>query len=1037
MNMWCYLPDSVKTVRPLRLVVVVLLLVALSTTLFLTSIARAAPSTNKTINFQGRLQTSAGAVVADGHYNIQFKIYQDGTGTTVGNPGGSLKWTESHVNNGGANGVEVRNGYFSVNLGSVTPFGTSVDWDQDALFLSMNVAGNSATCTTFGSAPCGADGEMLPMKRITATPYAINAGAVNGKTADNFIQLAQGVQTDASTNTSSIHINKTGTGNLIQLQNAGNNVFSVTNSGDIEFGSGGNRAIYVGGAPENTAGNNLTLFAGYGGSGSGSQGGGLFLQGGSAGGDNGEGGSVAITGGVGTGTGKNGSVYIGASDTDAVQIGSTNLTSGTQTINIGNNNAAGGTTNITIGSGPGATGGTTNIQSKDETSITTNGTRRATFAGDSNTLYVGNADGSGNATTANGFTIQGTSSTGSNTQGGALTVQAGSATNGNANGGNLTLSGGSGSGSGATGLVVINTPTFQTTTNDTNCYTGSALVSSSCTFTSTSVNSSSVLIAGFTTAGQVATLPDPAITTAGRIIYVTAANSSKEFTLRANTGAGIGVEQNVTLRQNTTATMIWNGSDWTVAGGSNSTTLQNTYDNTPQNAGSADIVLGGGSGNDGLTIRDNSTTPVSGPLLEVQGSNTTSLFSVNSDVNELASNPGAETAGATSTTFPANTWDVSGAATVTRHTTAGNYIASGQASTKVVATGEISGATNTLKSALIPGKTYTVSMSLRLESGPGNGFGIIYAADGVTPTENCVIDVTLSTSEWKKVSCSFQAPASGITSQNAIAIGKTSEAAQTFYVDNVSVKLGGSDSTGATGNVQVGGGANGGSPTLFTLDKNSSAPTGSNHDALLGSMYYDTTLGKVQCYESEGWGACGASPDNFITISPEYSGAVMHGDGIGAITTDICSDSLNINDGSSAQPTICGSNETYNFYKWTTPETSTQSRAIFVTYQLPATFKDFIPGSTSLMGRTNSSDSAVTYQIYRNNSSTGLTACGSIVSVSTGSQSTWQKAGATGSADPSTCGFAAGDSIVIRVNLNASNNANAYASNLNFTFSNH
>ena len=89
MNMWCYLPDSVKTVHPLRLVVVVLLLVALSTTLFLTSIARAAPSTNKTINFQGRLQTSAGAVVADGHYNIQFKIYQDGTGTAVGNPGGS------------------------------------------------------------------------------------------------------------------------------------------------------------------------------------------------------------------------------------------------------------------------------------------------------------------------------------------------------------------------------------------------------------------------------------------------------------------------------------------------------------------------------------------------------------------------------------------------------------------------------------------------------------------------------------------------------------------------------------------------------------------------------------------------------------------------------------------------------------------------------------------------------------------------------------------------------------------------------------
>ena len=202
-------------------------------------------------------------------------------------------------------------------------------------------------------------------------------------------------------------------------------------------------------------------------------------------------------------------------------------------------------------------------------------------------------------------------------------------------------------------------------------------------------------------------------------------------------------------------------------------------------------------------------------------------------------------------------------------------------------------------------------------------------------------------------------------------------------------------------------------------------------------MYYDTTLGKVQCYEAEGWGACGAAPDTFVTISPEYTNAVMNGADIGTITSDLCSDALNINDGSSSQPTVCGTDETYNFYKWTTGETTNQTRSIFVTYQLPSTFKEFVAGSTSLMGRTDSADSSVTYQVYRDSSGSGLISCGgSPVSVSTGSQSSWQKATAASGADPSTCGFEAGDSILIRVNLTAKSNANAYVSNLGFTFSN-
>ncbi len=88
------------------------------------------------------------------------------------------------------------------------------------------------------------------------------------------------------------------------------------------------------------------------------------------------------------------------------------------------------------------------------------------------------------------------------------------------------------------------------------------------------------------------------------------------------------------------------------------------------------------------------------------------------------------------------------------------------------------------------------------------------------------------------------------------------------------------------------------------------------------------------------------------------------------------------------------------------------------------------------MGRTNNADSAVTYQIYRDDGSSGLASCGSAIAVSTGSQTTWQKATASGGADPSACAFEAGDSILVRINLSAKDNANAYVSNLNFVFNN-
>lgn len=284
-------------------------------TLLFTSQARAATGINSQINFQGRLLNAQGATVPDGFYNIQFKIYQDGDGQTAGNttgsPAGSLKWTESYLNSAGK-GVTVKNGYMSVQLGSVTAFGASVDWNQDNLWLSMNIGSTNATCTPFGS--CTPDGEMIPMKRMSSTPYSLNSGLLGGLASSSFLQLARGVQTDASTNTSSVFINKTGSGNLVTLQSGGGDAFSLDNSGNIAFGSVTNHTISVATATAGLAGKVLTVSAGSAANtGAGAAGGTLTLQGGDAAGTgNNNGGGVTIAGGAGTGTGSRGIVTLGA-----------------------------------------------------------------------------------------------------------------------------------------------------------------------------------------------------------------------------------------------------------------------------------------------------------------------------------------------------------------------------------------------------------------------------------------------------------------------------------------------------------------------------------------------------------------------------------------------------------------------------------------------------------------------------------------------------------------------------------------------------
>lgn len=226
--------------------------------LFTQQPAKAVAGINEQLNYQARLLTSTGAVVADGTYNVEFKIYQDGTGcvSSGSSPcGGTLKWTETRTT---TNRITVKNGYFSVQLGSVTPFGTSVDWNQDTLWLSINIGGTAVSPVW--------DGEMTPFRRLSATPYALNAGKLGGLDASKFVQIApSAVQIDSGT-LDSLFLNKTGaSGNILRLQKSGADVFIMDNTGKVALGSvsptqkfevqGGDAAIY-------NSGNNARLILG-------------------------------------------------------------------------------------------------------------------------------------------------------------------------------------------------------------------------------------------------------------------------------------------------------------------------------------------------------------------------------------------------------------------------------------------------------------------------------------------------------------------------------------------------------------------------------------------------------------------------------------------------------------------------------------------------------------------------------------------------------------------------------------------------------
>ncbi len=176
-----------------------------------TNTAQAATN-NSTLNFQARLLTSAGAVVPDGNYNVDFKIYNAATPSagTVGTCTSPCLWEETYAYGGYAGGTAtigpqlvVKNGYITVNLGAYSTFATYAltNWSQQ-LYLSMNIGGTTSSGAITWDGEMGNGGPLSlgnSLLALTGVPVAFSANQLQTNNTGGLQALVFAAGTSAGT----------------------------------------------------------------------------------------------------------------------------------------------------------------------------------------------------------------------------------------------------------------------------------------------------------------------------------------------------------------------------------------------------------------------------------------------------------------------------------------------------------------------------------------------------------------------------------------------------------------------------------------------------------------------------------------------------------------------------------------------------------------------------------------------------------------------------------------------------------------------
>lgn len=283
--------------------------------------AQTLADTSATINFQARLELISGAIAPDGTYNVEFNMYSNSGAT------GTPEWTEDYLNSAGK-GISVSNGYLTANLGSITAFPDTINWNQQQ-WLTMDIGGTGSSITqAYSVNSAGWDGPMSPALQITAVPYAFSAGQLALETGSYQSTLGWTTQTAS---------------NSLLLPNENGTLCVDSDSAGCGFAPG-TSASYI---QNQTAG--VQSSAGFDISGGGTLGGNLTLTGSSA---TIQGPTSGLT--INT-AGTSGTIQIGnTSGTGTITVGSSSSTqtvdigygSGAATVNIANISTAGNSINI-------------------------------------------------------------------------------------------------------------------------------------------------------------------------------------------------------------------------------------------------------------------------------------------------------------------------------------------------------------------------------------------------------------------------------------------------------------------------------------------------------------------------------------------------------------------------------------------------------------------------------------------------------------------------------------------------------------------
>ena len=182
------------------------------------------------MNFQGRIANSSGTTLANGTYNMKFRLWSAASG-------GTQQWSEDRLVSA-SQGVVVTNGQFSVQLGSVTSLPASV-FTSNSLYFEVELP-TPASATTTG--PIWTEGAMTPRNQLATSAYAYNAETLDGIDGSSFAQLSA-----ANAYTGSIGLTGANSASKLLVQtNGAVDLFKAdTSTSTVTIGTATNGAIFT------------------------------------------------------------------------------------------------------------------------------------------------------------------------------------------------------------------------------------------------------------------------------------------------------------------------------------------------------------------------------------------------------------------------------------------------------------------------------------------------------------------------------------------------------------------------------------------------------------------------------------------------------------------------------------------------------------------------------------------------------------------------------------------------------------------------